>query len=107
LAFRYTGIIAIPGTANPSNIVVVQPNIDPYAKETTIPASLQVDILTHLSDSLGQANTEFFIWPETAIPEPVNEDNIRTNPYFLQAQHFLSKYKNGNLLTGAETAKGI
>jgi len=91
--------------SDPSNIVVVQPNIDPYAKETTMPASLQLSILTHLSDSLGQANTEFFIWPETAIADEINEDNIRTNTYFLQAQHFLNKYKNGNLLTGAETVK--
>jgi len=90
---------------NPSNIVVAQPNIDPYAKETTIPASLQLSILIHLSDSLGQANTEFFIWPETAIPDPTNEDNIRSDTYFKQAQHFLNKYKNGNLLTGAETYK--
>ncbi|HEY8780691.1 MAG TPA: apolipoprotein N-acyltransferase [Mucilaginibacter sp.] len=90
---------------NPSNIVVVQPDIDPYAKETTMPVSRQISILTHLSDSLGQANTEFFLWPETAIPEPLNEDNIRTNNYFLQAQHFLNKYKNGNLITGAETFK--
>jgi len=91
--------------SNPSNIVVIQPNIDPYAKETTMPASLQLNILTHLSDSLGQANTEFFIWPETAIPDQINEDNIRNNNYFLYAQHFLNKYKNGNLLTGAETGK--
>jgi apolipoprotein N-acyltransferase len=90
---------------NPSNIVVVQPDIDPYAKESTMPAATQINILTHLSDSLGQANTEFFLWPETAIPEPVNEDNIRTNNYYLLALHFLSKYKNGNLITGAETFK--
>ena len=90
---------------DPSNIVVVQPNIDPYAKETTMPASRQISILTHLSDSLGQANTEFFLWPETAIPDAVNEDSIRTNNYFLQAQHFLNKFKNGNLITGAETFK--
>jgi apolipoprotein N-acyltransferase len=90
---------------NPSNIVAVQPNIDPYEKEGTIPAKQQIDVLTHLSDSLAQPNTEFFIWPETAIPEPVNEDLIRTNPYFLQAQYFLNKYKNGNIITGAETFK--
>jgi apolipoprotein N-acyltransferase len=90
---------------DPSNIVVVQPNIDPYGKETTIPAYEQLSILTHLSDSLGQPNTEFFIWPETAIPDDVSEDNIRTNPYFLQAQHFLNKYRNGNIVTGAETYK--
>ena len=66
-----------------------------------------LDILTHLSDSLGQPNTEFFLWPETAIPQEaaMNEDNIRTNAFFLNAQHFLNKYKNGNIITGAETFK--
>jgi len=91
--------------SNPSNIVVVQPNIDPYAKETTMPAQKQLQILIHLSDSLGQPNTEFFIWPETALDDPINEDHIRHNILFLQAQHFLNKYRNGNLLTGAETYK--
>lgn len=89
---------------NPSNIVVVQPNIDPYEKEN-IPAMHQLLTLTKLSDSLGQVNTEFFIWPETAIPDQIDENHIRTNAYFLEAQHFLNKYKNGTLITGAETYK--
>jgi apolipoprotein N-acyltransferase len=100
--YRYYSYTEQP---NPSNVVVAQPNIDPYAKETSIPPGKQLNILTHISDSLGQANTEFFIWPETAIPDEVGEDNIRTNTYYLQAQHFLNKYKNGNLITGAETFK--
>jgi apolipoprotein N-acyltransferase len=92
---------------DPANIVVAQPNIDPYAKVTSIPVAEQISILTKLCDSVGQPNTEFFIWPETAIaPEPpINEDNIRTNTFFLQAQRFLNKYKNGNIITGAETFK--
>jgi apolipoprotein N-acyltransferase len=92
---------------DPANIVIAQPNIDPYAKETSFPVADQVNILTHLSDSLGQANTEFFIWPETAIapPDGVNEDKIRTNAYYSQVKHFLNKYKNGNVITGAETYK--
>jgi apolipoprotein N-acyltransferase len=90
---------------NPSNIVVAQPNIDPYAKEDSIPADKQIDILTHISDSIGQPNTEFFIWPETAIAEDVDEDSIRSNKYFIQIQAFLKKYTNGNVLTGAETFK--
>ena len=100
--YRYHSYTEQP---NPSDIVVVQPNIDPYAKETSMPAATQFQILTHLSDSLGQPNTEFFLWPETAIPDPVNEDRILTNNYFLKAEHFLNKYKNGNLVTGAETFK--
>jgi apolipoprotein N-acyltransferase len=90
---------------NPSNIVVAQPNIDPYAKNGEIPTAEQIAILTKLSDSLAQVNTEFFIWPETAIPDYINEDHIRSNNYFLQVQRFLSKYKNGNVITGAETYK--
>jgi apolipoprotein N-acyltransferase len=90
---------------NPSNIVVVQPNIDPYDKNGIIPYYQQVETLTHLSDSVAQVNTEFFLWPETAIPDVMDEDHIRSNNYFLQAQRFLSKYKNGNIITGAETSK--
>jgi len=90
---------------DPSNIVVVQPNIDPYEKNGTIPAFDQVRTLTHLSDSLGQVNTEFFIWPETAIPDDIDEDQIRTSPYYTQVQQFVSKYRNGNVLTGAATHK--
>jgi apolipoprotein N-acyltransferase len=92
---------------NPANIVVAQPNIDPYLKEHAIPVQQQVAILTKLSDSIAQPNTEFFIWPETAISDNqgVNEDLVRSNPYYKQIQRFLSKYKNGNVLTGAEDIK--
>lgn len=100
--YRYNSYQELP---NPSNVVVVQPNIDPYGKVNGIPASVQFNTLARLSDSLGQANTEFFLWPETALPEPVNEDVFRTNTFYLQAQHFLNKFKNGNLITGAETYK--
>jgi len=91
--------------SDPSNIVIAQPNIDPYAKEFSIPAADQLNILMHISDSLGQHNTEFFLWPETAIDDDIDESKIRSNTYFLQVQAFLNKYKNGNVLTGAETYK--
>jgi apolipoprotein N-acyltransferase len=90
---------------NPSNIVAVQPNIDPYDKEGGIPAALQIDVMIHLSRQIAQPNTEFFLWPETAIPEYMDEDKIQQNTYYKQAHYFLRNYKNGNLLTGGETYK--
>jgi apolipoprotein N-acyltransferase len=89
----------------PSNVVVVQPNIDPYQKLENIPPAEQISILTHLSDSIGQTNTEYFIWPETAIPNYADEDRIRSNNDFISLQSFLSKYKNGTLITGIESKK--
>ncbi|MES2651788.1 MAG: apolipoprotein N-acyltransferase [Bacteroidota bacterium] len=89
----------------PVNVVVVQPNIDPYQKFGNILPSQQIEILSRLSDSIAQVNTEYFIWPETAIANWANEDYIRGNPEFLQAQQFLSKYKNGTLISGLESVR--
>jgi apolipoprotein N-acyltransferase len=88
---------------NPANIVVVQPNIDPYEKFGSLASSDQINRLIHLSDSLGQTNTEYFIWPETAISQNTEEKNIRLEPNFAAVQNFLSKYKNGNVLSGIES----
>lgn len=89
----------------PVNVVTVQPNIDPYKKFGGLSAADQLNILTRLSDSVAQPNTEYFIWPETAIPSNVDEDRIRGNADFMVAQHFLEKYKNGTLITGIESIK--
>jgi len=89
----------------PVNVVVVQPNIDPYDKMGAISPMDQLRTLTKLSDSVAQLNTEYFIWPETAIPSYANEDNIRSTVEFMNAQSFLNKYKNGSLITGIESVK--
>ena len=88
---------------NPANVVVVQPNIDPYEKFDSLYSSLQIEKLIRLSDSLGQVNTEYFIWPETAISKKTDEKNIREDPNFIRIQNFLSHYKNANLLSGIES----
>ncbi|MGB4775124.1 MAG: apolipoprotein N-acyltransferase [Daejeonella sp.] len=88
---------------NPANVVVVQPNIDPYAKWNSMPPAQQIKQLIHLSDSAGQVNTEYFIWPETAISDYTDEGNIRGNTNFFTVQQFLGKYKNANLISGIES----
>lgn len=90
---------------SPVNVVVVQPNIDPYKKIDGIASAEQVEVLTHLSDSIAQVNTEYFFWPETALPVYADEEQIRTHPDYLTAQNFLSKYKNGTLITGIESVR--
>jgi len=90
---------------SPSNVVVVQPNINPYAK-WSMPISEQVEQLIELSRSKAQSNTEFFIWPESAIPERppgVNEDEIRSNNSYLAIREFLGDYLNANVLSGIES----
>jgi apolipoprotein N-acyltransferase len=103
LGFSLTRYFSYTETSNPSNMVVVQPNIDPYAKFGSMPAAVQLQQLIHLSDSLGQNNTEYFIWPETAISGNTNEAGIRNELSYQTIRSFLSKYKNANLISGIES----
>jgi apolipoprotein N-acyltransferase len=89
--------------ANPANIVLVQPNINPYEKFGKLSASDQVAKMIKLSESIGQTNTEFFVWPETAISRGTEERSFRGDENFIQIQKFLKNYKNGNLITGIES----
>lgn len=88
---------------NPSNVVVVQPNIDPYAKYGSLTPEQQLDKLVHLSKEKGQVNTEFFIWPETALVGYTEESDFRLTAHFKSVQVFLDSFKNATVITGAET----
>jgi len=88
---------------NPANIVVIQPNIDPYEKFGKLSSSDQVAKLIKLSESIGQTNTEFFVWPETAISKGTEERSFRVDENFIQIQEFLKNYKNANLISGIES----
>ncbi|MFC3197001.1 apolipoprotein N-acyltransferase [Parapedobacter deserti] len=92
--------------SNPSSVVVVQPNVDPYGKFTFITPEEQLDNLIRLSESVAQPNTEFFIWPETAIASPppgYDEDTFLQHSAFRKVQQFLAPYRNGNILSGIES----
>src|SRR5690606_30417868 len=90
---------------NPSEIVTVQPNIDPVSKWGSIPPSEQLDILINLSQKVAKLNTEFFIWPETAISgeNGINEDEFREYEQYKKILTFLEPYHNGNVLSGIES----
>ncbi|HET8828697.1 MAG TPA: apolipoprotein N-acyltransferase [Pelobium sp.] len=88
---------------NPSNVVVVQPNIDPYGKNFTYTPEEQLDKLIKLSKEKGQVNTEFFIWPETALIGQTDENSFLNSQNFATVTQFLNSFRNATVITGAET----
>jgi len=88
---------------NPCNIVIVQPNIDPYLKYDGLTAQQQFNKLATLSKQKALTNTEFFIWPETALTGLTNEADFRFSENYIAAKQFLKPYKNATIITGAET----
>lgn len=91
---------------NPSEVVVVQPNIDPYGKFGLIPPAEQLTTLLELSERVAKPNTEFFLWPETALSSErgaIDEEQFRAHPAYERVIDFLNRYKNGNVLSGIES----
>lgn len=88
---------------NPCNVVIVQPNIDPYLKYGGLSAQQQLGKLLTLSKQKAKKNTEFFIWPETALTGLTHEQDFRNTANYSTVKTFLKPYKNATLITGAET----
>lgn len=93
-------------TGSGANVVVVQPNIDPYNEKFT-PGSTeqQIEKLIHLSEQHMDSNTQLVIWPETAVPVGVWQHEIQSDPHFAPIFAFANRHSGTTLLTGIEMYK--
>jgi len=89
----------------PYQMVVLQPNIDPYMKFGDISQEVQTAHLLRLADSLVTPNTDYIIGPETFINRSVWQENMGTHPDFVKLYDFLEKFPRAKLVMGATTYK--
>lgn len=89
------------------NIVIVQPNIDPYEKQDAGAFEAQLHKFIHLSDSAIDSNTVLVVWPETAIYNEHGfvEDKLKESFFLNPLWDFLHRHPNLNLLTGLEAVR--
>ena len=88
---------------SPVDVVVVQPNIDPYNDKFNGSMWEQVLKFIALSETKMDANTEYVIWPETALSSSLEESTLRNHMVVDTIQKMLQKYPNATLITGATT----
>ena len=88
-----------------TNVVIVQPNIDPYEKIYTGSFEAQIHKLIRLSDSAIDEDTRLVVWPETALfmENGISEDNMKANYFLNPLWDFLRRHPQINLLTGVES----
>ena len=82
------------------NVVIVQPNIDPYTEKFSGSVEEQIQRLIILSEKQIDNNTTLVIWPETAIPANADEANIKGNSVYQPVWSFLNRHPFVNLLSG-------
>jgi apolipoprotein N-acyltransferase len=93
-------------TVENSNIVVVQPNIDPYEKIAVGTSEAQLQKLIHLSEKTIDSNTALVIWPETALfTGGLDEDKLKENYFLAPLWGFLQRHPGITLFTGIESYK--
>ncbi len=90
----------------PVEIVVVQPNIDPYnEKFSGLSDREQLEKIIDLSLLKITSNTRMVVAPETAITEYIWENNMENTMSSLLIDSFLNNRKNFSVLIGASTSK--
>ena len=93
------------GTTAKDNVVVVQPNVEPYTEKFNTDPAILIDKMIGLSESKMDSNTRLVIWPETAIPVQVWENEITYNNYYKKVFDFAKKHPQIQLLSGIDSYK--
>ncbi len=93
-------------TGKEYNIVVLQPNIDPYNdKFGGMSHFQQLNIILNLADSLTDENTDYVVAPETALNNSLWEHNLKDN-YSIQAiENFVNNRPGVNFVIGMDYYK--
>lgn len=85
------------------NVVVVQPNIDPYnEKFDRSTLHQQIETLKTWSEKKLTDNTDYLVWPETALPQGVWLNDLDNEPTIKECKKLLHHYPNLHLVTGAD-----
>ncbi len=95
-------------TDHPIDVVVVQPNNDPYTEQYELSASVIMDHVFDLSDSLMDENVDYLIGPESLIQEtPLWESTIQSSTSFRKMKKYIEANPNLKFVVGASTYRRV
>jgi apolipoprotein N-acyltransferase len=91
---------------NPVQVIIVQPNIDPYTEKfTTLTQEYQLHKALQLASTETDAATDLIITPETTLPQNINEDEFHLTTEDTIIHKFLRQNPKLALLMGVSTLK--
>ena len=88
---------------DPVNVVVVQPNVDPYSEQYTLPPPQVLARIMRLASPLLDSTTNFLVAPESAIQEDVWENNLKTFYTLPALKAYTEQYPDLNIIVGGST----
>lgn len=94
-----------------NEVVIVQPNIDPYEKVSDVTGSFEAQLqkLILTSETKVDSTTRLLIWPETALymASGIDEAAMKENYFLNPLWEFLRKHPRMSLFTGVESYRQL
>ncbi len=86
-----------------AEVVIVQPNVDPYNEQYDIPPEILISNFLHLADSLTGDSTALVVGPESALPRKMWENRLQRYPVIDSIRQFIAEHPSTSVLLGAST----
>ena len=98
-------LTTLPHPPPPSvNVVVVQPNIDPYSEKFSgMNFDEQLNKLFELAKQKVDSTTDYLVCPETALTEEIWENDFKQTASYHMLKEFLKPYPRLKIIVGAAT----
>ncbi|MEO6883662.1 MAG: apolipoprotein N-acyltransferase [Bacteroidia bacterium] len=90
-------------TKNPVNVTMVQPNVDPYTEKFNGNFQEQVQKMLTLGKTKIDTNTDYLVFPETALTEDIWEREFQNSFSISAIKIFLRNYPHLKIVIGATT----
>jgi apolipoprotein N-acyltransferase len=87
-------------TTRSEEVVIVQPDFDPYTEKFTIPFKEQLRTSMSLAGSVATDNTSWIITPETTVDDPVNLDDLNNDSYIGMIRELTDKFPSASVVSG-------
>lgn len=87
------------------SVVVVQPNLDPYEEQYSIPPKEVVDRIENLTLPLMDDSVDYIVCPESCIQEYAWEDELAYVPSIKALRRFANNYKKAEVIAGMSSQR--
>ncbi|MGM0648189.1 MAG: apolipoprotein N-acyltransferase, partial [Bacteroidota bacterium] len=88
-------------------MVIVQPNVDPYIEQYSLPVSTVISTIMDLAEEKVTENTDFVVAPESAIQDAIWEGRMDQSSSLNFIESYLNKHPTISLVIGASTFSRI
>ncbi len=89
-----------PSEKKISEVLIIQPNVDPYTEKFIIPFEEQLGKVLEMAGREVTENTEWVITPETTVDDPINVNDLHQNGYISMIKEFIALNPGVCMITG-------